>query len=365
MKISLSPVEEKKCKKLLEIKENNIDAVNILIDYLLNHNFDIKIEDIDKANLTKSYSKAFFKALDIDESNEYIRELIKTNNIDKFNCLNPNEYLANPYVLALKDLKIKDKDFELSFYQYKAYEAFVYEEIIVDPLTYKEVTPMGYFEDEFPFLALVENGLIWMSLIPHEINTMKEPIANAKGDVLVLGLGLGYYAYMISLKEEVKKITIIENDKRIIDLFSQYLLPRFKHKDKIKIIKSDAFDYLKENHYHDYVFVDIYHNVEDGLPLYLKIKQFENKNPNATFAYWIEESLISMLRRQLLTIFEEQYYENFSDKDYLNAKNNNDKIINCLYWKSKDYRISSFTDLHALLTNENIATLVKDLNINF
>ena len=365
MKISLSPVEEKKCKKFLEIKENNIDAVNILIDYLLSHNFDIKEEDVDKSNLTTSYSKAFFKALDIDEEDKYIQELIKTNNIDKFVCLNPEEYLNNPYVLALKDLKIKDKDFELAFYQYKKYEAFVYDEILVDPLTYKEITPMGYFIDEFPFLALVENGLIWMSLIPHEINTMKEPISKAKGDVLVLGLGLGYYAYMISLKEEVNKITIIENDERIIKLFKQYLLPRFTNKEKITIIYDDAFKYLKKNHHHDYIFTDIYHNVEDGLPLYLKIKQFENKYPNATFAYWIEESLISMLRRQLLTIFEEQYYEHFSDKDYLNAKNNNDKIINCLYWKSKDYRISSFDDLHALLTKESIATLVKDLKINF
>lgn len=361
MKIKISPLEENRCKNLLAIKECNIDSVNILIDYLNNHNFDIKEKDVEKL----TFSKAFFKVLNINENDAYIKQLKKVNRIDIFNELNPNEYLNNPYVLAMKDLKINQKDFELAFYKYAPYEAFCYDEIIVDPLNYKEITPMGYFKKEFPFLSLTENGLIWMSLIPHEINTMKTPIKEAKGDVLVLGLGLGYYAYMISLKEEVKKITIIESDQRIISLFNQYLIPRFKYKEKINIIKNDAFNYLKDNHHHDFVFTDIYHNVEDGLPLYLKIKQFENKYPSTIFSYWIEDSLISMLRRQLLTIYEEQYYEGYSDKEYNKSRNINDKIINSLYWISKDYTISSYEDLHKLLAKENITKLVKDIKINF
>ena len=44
-----------------------------------------------------------------------------------------------------------------------------------------------------------------MSLNPYEIRTMENAIITARGKVLTLGLGLGYYAYMVHLKEEVKE----------------------------------------------------------------------------------------------------------------------------------------------------------------
>ena len=72
-----------------------------------------------------------------------------------------------------------------------------------------EVSKIGYFNKSFKYLVVNKNDVTWMSTDPNEINTMKDAINNAKGNVLVFGLGLGYYAYMISLKKEVKKITII------------------------------------------------------------------------------------------------------------------------------------------------------------
>ena len=55
-----------------------------------------------------------------------------------------------------------------------------------------------------------------MSTIPHEINTMKKDIDIVKNNVLVLGLGIGYFSYLISNKASVKNITILENDEEII-----------------------------------------------------------------------------------------------------------------------------------------------------
>ena len=55
-----------------------------------------------------------------------------------------------------------------------------------------------------------------MSLNPNEIETMKPFINKGHGNVLVLGLGMGYVPFMMALKDDVRHITIIEKDKNII-----------------------------------------------------------------------------------------------------------------------------------------------------
>ena len=47
-----------------------------------------------------------------------------------------------------------------------------------------------------------------------------------------------------------------------------------------------------ENNEFDFVFVDLWHDVSDGLPMYEKIKKYEYKLPNAIFRYWIEKTMI-------------------------------------------------------------------------
>ena len=97
-----------------------------------------------------------------------------------------------------------------------------------------------------------------MSLIPHEINTMKHHIIDAFGNVLVLGLGLGYYVFHIARKKDVDKITIIEKDKRVIKIFKENLLPYFENKDKITIIEDDAIKYLSTPKDYDYCFLQFF-----------------------------------------------------------------------------------------------------------
>lgn len=79
-----------------------------------------------------------------------------------------------------------------------------------------------------------------MTTIPNEINTMKDPIDKARGDVLTYGLGLGYYVYMVANKDEVRSITAVENDDEIIALFRQHILPQFSHPEKVIIVRDDA-----------------------------------------------------------------------------------------------------------------------------
>ena len=80
----------------------------------------------------------------------------------------------------------------------------------------------------------------------------------------------------------------------------------------------DAFDYvnkemIKENY--DYAFVDLWHGGEDGLALYLKMNKFEHQHKNTKFLYWLEKSILALLRRCFLTILSEQI-DGSSDQDY-------------------------------------------------
>ena len=370
MKINIDKKVENEIKKYLTVKEDNMSLVELINIFLSEECNNISKKDIDKFNTiykeeSKSYFYAFLNKVDVDKNDEYFIHINNEYGLENFACLDENEYYDDPYYKNIKSLTIKEKDWLLTMLHYNPYQAFVYDEIKVETPYFKEIVPLGYFKNKFNYLAIIQDEKIWMSVIPHEINTMKKPIEKAYGDVLVIGLGLGYYSYMISLKDDVDKITIIEKDHKAIKLFKEKILPSFEYKNKIKIINDDAFEFLKNNsHEYDFAFVDIYHNVSDGLSLYLMSKYYENKYENTHFEYWIETSLLSMLRRMMLTVFEEQYLEHFTEKDYKVARNNDDKIINRIYFYTKDYQINNIEDFKKLLSEEYLKDMAKKLYLN-
>ena len=125
---------------------------------------------------------------------------------------------------------------------------------------------------------------------------MKNPIAEAHGKVLTYGLGLGYYAYMVSEKSEVESVTVIECDDDAINLFKHHILPQFPNATKIKIIKCDAFEFALSDKAtaYDCVFADIWHDPSDGLEPYVFLKALEK--PGVRYSYWIENTLKCYLK---------------------------------------------------------------------
>lgn len=350
MIFKLSDIELNKCKKLLAVKELNISAAEYYIDYLTNNYLEIK-----EATSPNDWFDKFKK---IENPNNKVILNSKMNLVTK---LDPINFFSDKYYQTIGQIKASDADWKFSTYSYTSFEGFVSNEIVVDPDYFAEHTPISYFDKEFPFFAVTQKDEIWMSIIPHEINTMKQPIENAFGNVLVLGLGLGYYVFNVVSKKNVNSVTIIENDKKIINLFNKYLLPKFPNKEKISIICADAINFIKDSpKKFDYVFADIWHNVGDGEMLYLKLKGKEKYKPNAKFDYWIETSIIAMLRRQTLTIFEE-YLDGFTEKDYQHSANDNDLIINKIYYYHKNTVIKNFNDLHHILTDDSLKLMAKNL----
>ena len=272
---------------------------------------------------------------DDEESQKVLSEYF-LNNLKK---LNPSDYINNSYVKAIKKTGRKGK-YALKFIDYAPYQLFAYDDIKING--YKEYSQVGYFDHKFSYLALTEGNNIWMSLNPNEIETMKPYINKAKGNVLVLGLGMGYVPFMLSLKNCVKSITIIEKDQEIINLFNELIYPSFVNKEKIKIIKGDAIEFARKSQKegtYDYIFADLWHDPEDGLPLFVALKQI-NKNIDC----WLEVSMYALLRRCMVTLLEEQL-NGLKEEDYRFAKTYTDKVINTFYQKTKNLSIERLDDL--------------------
>lgn len=155
------------------------------------------------------------------------------------------------------------------------------------------VPKLAFFDEKVFFPSVYEGNMPWVSVCPSEINSMGLDIDKANGRCLVLGLGLGYYPYMISLSDKVKSITVVEINEKIIDLFKTYILPQFEHKDKIKIVHADALEYMKqvERDEYDFCYADIWEGQEDGAIAYSQIKPHEKRLPYTRFAYWIEKEI--------------------------------------------------------------------------
>ena len=351
MKINLKRNEVSLLYALIDEKEKNIFVADLLLDL-------INSKSAFKNNVTNTVYDLASSYLDAEDKSD-----LKNNLNNKIELLDINKYKNNPFNKNIKINKVKYKNYLLSYEVLKANEIFISDEInIKENDNYLETTSLGYFKDDYQYLTLSKDNVIWMSINPNEINTMNDDIKLMNGNILVLGLGLGYISYMLSLKDDVSSITIIEKDEEIITLFKKYILDKFDFKNKIKIIHQDALDFLKTTSLDSYqfIYVDLYHNPNDGLKLFLDIKKIESKYSSTKFLYWLNKSLFSLVRRVLLTLLIE-VYEGSSIKDYQNEVYETDFLLNKLFRYFKNISITSIKEIYQLITTANIDKIIKNL----
>lgn len=208
--------------------------------------------------------------------------------------LEPQAYTGNPYYRLLKTAGLRQGAWRLTRQSYAPYQVFPCGNTVLLP-DGRTLPRLGYFETAFSYPALLENGREWMTVTPNEIETMADDIAAAHGRMAVLGLGLGYFAFMASNKPEVTGITVVERSADVIALFRQRLLPLFPHGDKITLVRADAFEFIESTKAsYDFIYADLWHDVADGLPLYLRLKGMAAKAP-AQWRYWIEPDMLIFL----------------------------------------------------------------------
>lgn len=219
------------------------------------------------------------------------------------------ELMENPYFQRIQASYAVDEEgrFRIQNTEFLDGELFFDREPVPDG--YARVNTLGIFEGNLSYPGFYEGGRCWMSITPNEIVTMQAPIENASGRVLTLGLGLGYFAYMAHLKEDVESVTIVERERTVIDLFEKYLLPQFDHPGKIRIICADAFDYMEHlaDGAYNYCFADIWQNPLEGMDAYLRLKHFGNRFAQMECGYWIEESFVGRLELLMANVLQYEF----------------------------------------------------------
>ncbi len=203
----------------------------------------------------------------------------------------PAVYEADAYFQAVKPLVGANAAIDLVYERIEPMELFVADDFRVD--SEGRVLPqLGWFDRSFEFPAIREDGRVWMTVTPNEINTIQPAVRESRGKVLTYGLGLGYYAFHCLLKADVESVTVVERNPAVIDMFRRHLLPFFPRKEALHIVQEDAFDYAANVMPHEgfnTVFTDLWHDVADGLPLYQQMKALEVPGPR--YLYWIEQTL--------------------------------------------------------------------------
>lgn len=209
--------------------------------------------------------------------------------------LSPADYNADPCLQAIRDAAGTSGSIVLREENYAPCELFVADDFMTDA-DGRVYPQLGWFREGFSYPALMEDGRIWMTVTPNEINTIRPCAQQVHGKVLAYGLGLGYFAFHALLNPRVDSVTVVERSESVIRLFREHLLPRFPRPDRLRIIQADAFDYAAHTaprERYDCVFTDLWHNVGDGLPLYRRMKALEVPGPR--YFYWIEKTMQAYL----------------------------------------------------------------------
>lgn len=212
--------------------------------------------------------------------------------------LDAAKYRQNPYYREIRFPEKALDGWRMTHQRYKPYELFCYNDtrLLQDG---REIPPIGYFTETFSFPAVLEKERLWMAVTPNEVETMQADIDVAFGRIAVFGLGLGYYPFMTARMAQVREITVVERDPAAIALFEAHLLPQFPHREKIRVVQADAYDFMAREMgkgRFDFAYVDIWHDVLDGTPMYLRFRQLEALAGGIPFRYWVEQSMLIWLR---------------------------------------------------------------------
>ena len=247
----------------------------------------------EEAGLTPSYAFAVLFAqcagLDVERDRDDL-ELFLRRVEPAIREEDPRRYANDPYYANVTPSGAAKGRWRLARLAYEPYELFVSDDLASFP-DGSVVPRLGFFPSPFHYPAVLEGDTVWMSVTPNEINTIAPAAAQARGRVLALGLGMGYYPYMALRRGAVSSVTVIERDENAIRLFDECLRPFFPRGQDLRVLHADAFDYMRSDDAGNYdtVFCDIWHDVSDGLPLYRELKKLER--PGIRYSYWIEKTM--------------------------------------------------------------------------
>lgn len=234
------------------------------------------------------------------------------------------ELLQNPYYRNIRPEGCELGDFRVASVVDRQYEVILWNEVVCEKCDGLDsfVPCIGFWKDEpAPYYVLRDkDGDAWMSITFNEMFTMQPAVDEARGRVLALGCGLGYYAYMAALKPDVESVTIVECNDGIIEFFNQKILPQFGDaKAKIRVVQANAFDFMPavQDGEYDYCFADIWNGLQEEKPYYALRKLCGNNYRGMKMAYWLENSFLGQVATGVKAVLMEAFAEAEQEKEWL------------------------------------------------
>jgi hypothetical protein len=178
----------------------------------------------------------------------------------------------------------------------------------------------GYFTgpcmaERMPLLARREDGTentadgeggvwnTWMSLSPLEIESQEIGCRHAQGHTAVMGLGMGWVAANMALHPNVTKVTVVEVDTDVIDLFHHSgALDSIPHeaRDKLDIVNADATEWQPDTVGEvDLLHADIWLRLAEPQALE-QVRQMQSNVQAKRIYYWGQEIAIYKAARTFL-----------------------------------------------------------------
>lgn len=149
------------------------------------------------------------------------------------------------------------------------------------------------------YTVLRIGGELVMSDTPAEMIDHQRALWNAKGSILINGLGIGMFLDAVLAKPEVTDVTVVEINQDVIKLVAPY----FKD-DRVSIVHASAFDYRppKGKKYH-MVWHDIWNditsdNIDDMIRLHRKYSKRAFWQGSWCRQECYERSMVSSQRRK-------------------------------------------------------------------
>lgn len=283
------------------VSELNLQALELMSGYLTQHPRFITegdVEAVAACGVTREEAvvQLLCAACGLDVRRPLDRRMIEDYVRPSLARLDPAPLRENPYMRRIRFPQARQGRWEMTHMAYEPYELFVRDDLLCLP-DGREIPQLGYFAERFAYPAVLEGGREWMTVTPNEVATMAPALTQVRGRVAVMGLGLGYFAFMASESPDVRAVTVVERDADVIALFERHILPQLAHRDKVRLVRADAFEFAQAGlDGFDCAFVDLWHDVSDGAPMYLRMKALEARSPGTRFFYWIETSIRCFLR---------------------------------------------------------------------
>jgi spermidine synthase len=160
-------------------------------------------------------------------------------------------------------------------------------------------TAFGGGRDYVPegkYARLRVKGELMMTNTRMEQATNYGVVGEARGDVLIAGLGIGMILVPILAKREVKTVTVVEKYRGVIDLVGPKVAS-----PKLNIIEADIMEWTPpKGHKWDTIYFDIWPTscTEDLKDMGKLHRRFaKKKNPGAWMESWNRSYLMSQKRR--------------------------------------------------------------------